>query len=328
MKRAPLLPAGAGLLALLLCPAPLFAEPAKPPAPSPAAVEEGRTHFTRGVELFREGNYRVALIEFQRAYEIAPSYRILYNLGHTHRELQDYAEALASFEKYLADGGAEIDAERRASVEAMIEKLRSRVANLEITINVSGAEILVDDVVVGAAPLSAPVRVSAGRRKVYASMGSRTSAARYVDVAGGDVAKVVLSFTDEPARPAPARPEPSAPPPPVAPQRRGSGVWIGFAATGALASVAVGMGVLALGAKGDFDQTLNNAVTATEIERARSKTRTFALAADVLGASAIVAGGVTLGVALSGNRSGAKKRAVTSVQLSIGPQGVVALGQF
>ncbi|RYE85226.1 MAG: hypothetical protein EOO75_17190, partial [Myxococcales bacterium] len=89
-------------------------------APRPAhaapneAQEEGRQRFKRGVEFFKEGDYNAALVEFRRAYEVAPSYRILYNLGQTSYELQDYAGALTAFTRYLKEGGAEVDAARRA----------------------------------------------------------------------------------------------------------------------------------------------------------------------------------------------------------------------
>ena len=38
-----------------------------------AGVEEGRTRFTRGIELYKEGNFHAALAEFRAAYAAAPS---------------------------------------------------------------------------------------------------------------------------------------------------------------------------------------------------------------------------------------------------------------
>src|SRR5205823_3161495 len=68
-------------------------------------MDEGRKHFQAGVQFYKEGDFRAALIEFKRAYESAPNYKVLYNLGQTNLELQDYAQALTSFQKYLTDGG-------------------------------------------------------------------------------------------------------------------------------------------------------------------------------------------------------------------------------
>src|SRR5262245_54716328 len=89
----------------------------KPAAPNNS--EAGRGHFDRGVDYYRDGNINAALIEFKRAYEAAPNYRVLFNLGQVANALNDYVEAQRYFQRYLQDGGAEIDAERRAEVNAL-----------------------------------------------------------------------------------------------------------------------------------------------------------------------------------------------------------------
>src|ERR1700679_4128277 len=76
-------------------------------------TEDARSHFTHGVELFKEADFRAALIEFQRAYDAAPNYKVLYNLGQTSLELQDYAGALKAFRGYLDGGANQIPAARR-----------------------------------------------------------------------------------------------------------------------------------------------------------------------------------------------------------------------
>lgn len=76
--------------------------------PSDAAREEASGHFQRGVELFQEGAFRAALVEFERAYGIAPDYRLLYNIGQVKLQLQDYLGATQSYERYLEEGGSEI----------------------------------------------------------------------------------------------------------------------------------------------------------------------------------------------------------------------------
>ena len=68
------------------------------PALAQNNMEEGRKHFQAGVQFYKENDFRAALIEFKRAYELAPNFKVLYNLGQTSLELQDYASALRSFE--------------------------------------------------------------------------------------------------------------------------------------------------------------------------------------------------------------------------------------
>ena len=71
-----------------------------------------------------------ALVELRRAYELAPSYKLLFNIGQVHLQKSDYASALDSFERYLAQGGDKIARKRRREIEALVEKLRQRVAEV------------------------------------------------------------------------------------------------------------------------------------------------------------------------------------------------------
>ena len=111
------------------------AAPAAAAEPSPQE-QEARTRVQRGLALFDEGEYRVALVELERAYEILPSYKILYNIGQIHVQLGEYARALTTLRRYLDEGGTEIAKERRDEVEKDIAGLWTRVAKLSITINV------------------------------------------------------------------------------------------------------------------------------------------------------------------------------------------------
>src|SRR5256885_2175420 len=97
------------------------------PAAADAPVEEARIRFQRGVQLFHEGSFEAALAEFRKAYQVAPSYRLLYNIGQVHYELHDYVGALKSFRQYLTDGSTDIPADRRVAVEAEIRKLEGLV---------------------------------------------------------------------------------------------------------------------------------------------------------------------------------------------------------
>jgi hypothetical protein len=302
-----------------------IAQPAKPrpgaEQPSKDAMQEARVRFERGVALFNEGAHGGALAEFRRAYELAPNFKILYNIGQTCYQLNDYASALKSFERYLAEGAANVPAARRAEVQKEVANLAPRVARLEISTNVPDAEILVDDVPVGRAPLAQPVLVNAGSRKVTASRSGWPPVSRVVEVAGSETARVRIDLSEAAppaAVPVPPSPAPSAPPTPVpqppaqaasaepspppsappAPGPTGSSStlpWIGLASSGALALGAVVTGVLATRSSSDL-KDLQSSPTATrdELESASSKTRSLALATDVLGAAALVAGGVSV----------------------------------
>ena len=111
---------------------------AQPHDVSEQAKVQASQHFRRGVELFQEEAFRAAMAEFQRAYDIAPDYRLLYNLGQTKLELHDYLGAAQSYERYLAAGYLDITPERRAEVEQALAALRERTASVKIAVNRSG----------------------------------------------------------------------------------------------------------------------------------------------------------------------------------------------
>jgi PEGA domain-containing protein len=167
-------------------------------APPDVQAHAAATHFDRGVKLYEERDWRAALVEFQRAYAISPQYRVLYNVGQCLYQVEDYVGSLEAFEKYIAEGGAEIPQERREQVQSSIHELRGRVAHLRVVANVAGAEVTVDDAVAGTTPLAAPLLVSAGRRKIVARKPGRTEVVRFVDVAGEDSVDVALTLEAAP----------------------------------------------------------------------------------------------------------------------------------
>jgi tetratricopeptide (TPR) repeat protein len=153
---------------------------------SPDAKRAASVHFRRGVELYQEGAYRAALIELQRANEIAPDYRVLYNVGQTHYALGEYVESIRAFEAYLSQGGAEVPAARKEEVTNSLTELNKRVATLRITVDRDGATISVDGVVAGKSPLPGAVALSVGRHSVTAELEDGSNASEIIDVAGGD----------------------------------------------------------------------------------------------------------------------------------------------
>jgi Tetratricopeptide repeat len=279
MKKRALAFAAAALLSHV--PAAVFAQGAAPPPPvAPAPAGEADAHFRRGVDLYKETDYAAALIEFRRAYELDPRYQALYNIGETHYQLQDYASALRTFEKYLRDGGAAISAGRRDEVQKSIEKLRTRVATVEVTANYPGVEIAVDDLPVGKTPLAEPLMVSAGRRKVTATRAGKQPVTQIVELAGGDTKKLAMIVPDDGAVP-----EVSSGKTPPAP-------WV---ITGVFAGAAVVTGAIALDASSAVKSDIGTlGVSPHQLSSDHGKTVGFAAATDVLVGCAVVAGAISI----------------------------------
>ena len=96
----------AALLAIATAGTAEAAKPKKGDADAAAQVPpEAQQRFLRALELYDEGNLDAARTELARAYDIAPHFKLLYNMGQIAFELHDYPAALAAFEKYLSEGG-------------------------------------------------------------------------------------------------------------------------------------------------------------------------------------------------------------------------------
>src|SRR6188508_754890 len=78
--------------------------PASAP-PSAEAQAEAARRFEAAVKLYGEAEYPLALAEFERVYELAPDYRVLYNIGQVNMQVGRYARALRTLQEYLKRGG-------------------------------------------------------------------------------------------------------------------------------------------------------------------------------------------------------------------------------
>jgi tetratricopeptide (TPR) repeat protein len=242
-------------------------------------------HFRRGVELFQEEAYRASLAEFQRAYDIAPDYRLLYNIAQAKLEIHDYLGAAESYERYLSGGGTDVPPERRAEVEEALAALRERVASVEIVVNRADAEVFIDDVKVGTSPLSGVVRVNVGGHRIMARSEYGSTDTEVIDVAGGDRTKVTLEL----AAPAATQQLAAAPEKKAwnASEKAAVATW---SLAGALGVGALTTALLAQSSQDDFDKLLKKQdVTRGEISSQRKKTNRLGITTDVLTATAVAA---------------------------------------
>lgn len=256
---------------------------------NPEPLQQARAHFKLGVAYFKERNYRGAEIEFRTAYELWPNYKLLYNVAQACVELQEYANAIQYFERYLHDSGTELSPARHDEVQAMIRALQARIANLTVTSNEAGAEIYVDDSRVGTAPLSGALRVSAGRHKLSAQKPGLARVEAIVDVSAGEQRAVRLDFAPPPelvAAPTPRATEDG-------PRWPSEVLWTG-AAAGALLVGAATLSILTLDAEQQYNATRRTLSSEERLSELRSDAQTKARITDVLWGATLVTAAVSV----------------------------------
>ena len=285
-----------------------------------ASNKDAGRHFDRGVELFGEADYRGALVEFQRAYQIAPNAAVLYNVGETQYQLQNYAAAMISLERYMSGAGA--NASHRAEVQQTLDVLAKRVGKIAVTTNVPGADIAVDDEAVGITPLAEPTLASVGHRRVTATVAGKPPASKYVDVTAGDTVPVSLVIGEAPAATATTATTADQAPPKQKNTALETGLWIG---SGALGAGAIATGIVALSASHSLSDDRSTYPTSrSQLDSDHSRARTFAILADSLGGASIIAGGLALYIMLKPASESSK----STVQAAVTGNGLRFSGAF
>jgi hypothetical protein len=264
----------------------------------PEPPEEARQHFRRGIDLYEERDYNGATVEFRRAYQRAPHFRILYNLAQSAQEMHDWVSALDHFTRYLMDGAGQIPEERRAEVEQELSKLRKRVGKLMLVAHGPTSEVLVDGVAVTRTPVAGPLNVNLGRRRIELRSAHGTSPPQWIDIAGGETTVVELRAPQAPVAEededhSELSPMVAAGPAPRA--SSGSSAWWAWLVTGLCAAGAATTGALTYRRSRDLnDQRSSYPATQSDLRDQQRKVERMGWITDGLLAGTALFAGISL----------------------------------
>ena len=289
---------------------------------------EAARHFQRGVELYNDGDFRGALVEFKRAYKLLPRAGVLYDIGETEFQLQEYAAALSTMRRFLAETGP--TAAHRAEVEATVETLSGRVGRVALAVDVAHCDVTVDDQPIGTTPLPEPILVSIGSRKLAVACADRPLATRRVEIAAGELLRVDVPIGPSltPALRGVAIPTPPAhtraDSPELREQRRVTRLALAWSATTLLAAATLGVGTAAL-VEGSQLSSLRQTYpgSPSELDRRSALVHGLSIAADTVGVAALAVLGVSTWVTVRDRR---ERRVVLGV--AAGATGAGLQGRF
>lgn len=243
-----------------------------------------RELYTKGQQLFREGNYREAQNSFEEAYRVAPTPIVLLSVAECQVRTEQYEAAANTLETYLRE---KPDAKDRAEVKTQIDTLRNKPAFLTVSSNIAGADIWVDGKDTGmSTPADLSLTPGVHNVSVVRDGYVRSEQSVRLAPAGRDTIRfTMMPEAQAPVAVAPTTVVPDAPPAEESGRHFGPGFW---AATGVgVAAIAAGatLGVLALKQEKDFKDD--------PTKRSADQGERFALFADVsygiAGAAAITA---------------------------------------
>jgi hypothetical protein len=181
------------------------------PAPTPEEVQQAQARWNEGKAAFDAGNFEAARVAFKQAYTVFPHPAFLQNLGESELRTGRYVEAARHFSEFLRQPG-QIPAAQKDLAGKSLKRAAERLGAIVVEADVSGAEVKVDDDVVGKTPLGgAPFYVEPGTHVVVLRKEGYLEATQSIDVAKGPPKSITVSM--RPAEPgaAPPQPAPAAP---------------------------------------------------------------------------------------------------------------------
>lgn len=157
--------------------------------------QEARAHFTAGMTHFEAREFRPAIHEFELAAALVPSADLWFNIARAHEELNEYADAVEYYQRYLRDRVDPPDAEAvRATIERLQERAEAaRLANerrpttgtLRLRTSQAGAQIRLDGRDSGTSPMDAPVTLDPGAHRFELTREGYVPFRAQVDVSAG-----------------------------------------------------------------------------------------------------------------------------------------------
>lgn len=281
------------------------------------ASREAAKHFQRGVDLYTDGDFRGALVEFKKAYTVWPRANVLYDIGQTEYQLLDYASALRTMERYLAETGA--NAPHRQEVEAAVEVLRGRVGRILLTSD-PACDVTIDDQPAGTTPIEGSILVSVGLRKVTVNCAGPRTASKRIEIAAGETQRVELH--PPPAPIAAMRAAMNGPERDAKPAQPGKGYVTGWIVSGVLVAGTIAMGTATLVEQGQLTSMRNSfPADKAAMDSKAALTTGLAITSDILGAASIAAVGVSTYLTIKHERS-------KHVKVGVSARGIQIAGTF
>src|SRR6187402_2326559 len=147
--------------------------PTEPGAEAPAGERKPLSESLTGVALaeyeagrilYVDGDYKTAVVKFERAYQESKDPRLLWNMAAAEKNQRHYARVEELVQRYMSESGAQLTETARADAQALLDTVRNFIGDVTIKVQPDGSSVAVDGAAVGVTPLEKPVRLDIGMR--------------------------------------------------------------------------------------------------------------------------------------------------------------------
>jgi hypothetical protein len=146
------------------------------------------------VDAFRAGNYEEARIAFTECYQIMPKSDVLRNLSISEIQSGHYVSAARHLTQLLAAAPGELPSNVREEATSRLAQAEAQIGQLQIAVDVPGAEISIDGNVVGRSPLPGKWYIEPGQHEVQVSKAGYPLESRQVFALAGVAIPVDVSL--------------------------------------------------------------------------------------------------------------------------------------
>jgi hypothetical protein len=158
-----------------------------------AGTAQARVHFEEGLSHAQRGDLEVAIKAFEAAYAARPHYSVLYNIAQAQSALGRSVHAVATFERYLREAGAQISESRREEVKALVEANRRRTGSLRVKAAApERTRVWLDGTELRREQLDQPIPLTAGQHALLYSNGSGYPVPQAITIAAGATRELQL----------------------------------------------------------------------------------------------------------------------------------------
>ena len=168
------------------------AAPAKPGAPgapgapaAPAAGDDIGKLINDGLKASKAEKWDEASALLGRAYRQQPTWKLAGDLGRAEVGAQKFRDAAEHLSKALHDAPADLPDADRSALETLFAQAKGNVGTLKFKVHPKGAEVFVDGVSVGIAPIETPIFIDPATIQVEAKAEGMTGIRTSRTVAAG-----------------------------------------------------------------------------------------------------------------------------------------------
>jgi hypothetical protein len=171
----------------------------------PARADDIDQLYEQGQTAFEQQRYEEARAKLSAVWASRQSYDVAAVLAQAELQVGKHRDAAEHLAYAVAHFPVSAKIELRKHVEAMFAEAKKHVATVRVTVNLDGADVRVDGVTVGRAPLAGEIFLDPGARKIEARFPQHVTATRKIEVRKGAAEKVELVLVAESAKAATPR---------------------------------------------------------------------------------------------------------------------------